>query len=183
MRHFVVDETHWPKDKLLAAGKNVMAAFMRLQQCDPVELQRMVVEEGALDWLETEEESLFEDLLAWICLVLLPERQPDRQLPELRSLDELKEHLEDPKMRTWEEMLLERGEAKGFAEGRTKGVEAIQKAILLLAERFWTKVPDEFVATIRAMMDLDRLGEILERVPEVRSADELDLDDEPTRPC
>ena len=84
---------------------------------------------------------------------------------------------------TWEEALAEsraegeaEGRARGIAEGRAEvQIAAIQDAILLLADRFWNEVPDEFAEKIRPIHDLDRLHDLLEQILRGRSAAELDL--------
>ena len=76
---------------------------------------------------------------------------------------------------TWEEALDE-SRAQGRAEGRAEGqTEAIQDAILLLADRFWSEVSAEFAKKVRSIHAIDVLHAILERIPRVRSAAELDL--------
>lgn len=83
---------------------------------------------------------------------------------------------------TWEDALAEqanRGRAEGRAEGRTEGrtegrLAATHEAILLLARKR-RDLPDDFESSILAIEDFDRLHEILDRILEVRSVDELGL--------
>ncbi len=165
MRYLLIDESRWPREKLLAAGRNAAATFLRLHQSDPQEIQKLVLEESGLDWIDNEDEELMRDLLAWIGLVLLPSRAPETPVPELRTLDELKYYMEKD-METWSEMLLKKGRTEGQ-------IEASQTAILLLARRRFETLPAGFEERIRAIRDLDQLYRILEQVSEVRSLEEL----------
>jgi len=73
---------------------------------------------------------------------------------------------------TWEQAL-----AASRAEGRSEGkAEAARTAIMRLAKRCLRDVASDFEEKLRAIEDLDRLYEILERVPEVSSTEELGLD-------
>ncbi len=77
---------------------------------------------------------------------------------------------------TWEEALEER-EARGRAEGLSEGqIEAARKAILLMAGKFWSEVPARLAEQLETIQEPERLYEILERVPEVRSVEDLRLD-------
>ena len=73
---------------------------------------------------------------------------------------------------TWEEALEESRE-----EGRVEGqIEATQDVILLLVGHFWSEVPADLAEKIRSIDAINRLKAILERIPRVHSAAELDLD-------
>ena len=84
---------------------------------------------------------------------------------------------------TWDEALADK-EARGRAEGEAKGrvighIEAAQEAALRAARRRFGPLPRGFEEKIRAIEDLERLYEILDRTLEARSLAGIDL--EPTR--
>ncbi len=69
---------------------------------------------------------------------------------------------------TWEEALAEREVIGGLA--------ATRKAIVLLARACKVEIIPTFEEKLDAISDLDRLYQILEQIPHVRSVAELDLD-------
>ena len=72
---------------------------------------------------------------------------------------------------TWEQAL-----KASRAEGRIEGkAEATRTAIIRLARHCLHDVAPDFEEKLRAIEDLDRLYEILERVPDVSSTEELGL--------
>jgi len=73
---------------------------------------------------------------------------------------------------TWEQAL-EASRAEGRVEGKA---EATRTAIMRLARRCLPDVAPSFEEKLRAIGDLDRLYEILERVPDVSSTEDLGLD-------
>ncbi len=171
MRYHLVDELRWPCSAFVGV-KNALAAFLRLEQSDPEAIRELVLEEGALDWLEKENPDLLRDLLDWVSLVLLPRRQPDTPIPKLKTLDELKTYMEKD-METWSEMLVAKGRGEGETEGRVK--EARQAIVLVLNARFGS-TPPEILSKLESIDELTRLHEILEHALGIRSIDELDVD-------
>ena len=77
---------------------------------------------------------------------------------------------------TWQEQV-----AASEARGKTLGkVEEARNTVLLVVEHRWGSPPDDFVAKLEAIGDLDRLHGIMEQALKVSSVDEIDLDP-PTR--
>ncbi len=72
---------------------------------------------------------------------------------------------------TWDETLAER-EAKGEARGRAR---AAQDADLRVAERRFGVLPSAFQDRIRATQDVDQLYQILDRILEAKSIEEVEL--------
>ena len=73
---------------------------------------------------------------------------------------------------TWEEALAER-EAKGRAEGEAK---AARQAVVLSAKRRFGSIPAAFEDKIQAITEPERFFEILDRILEVDSIEDVELD-------
>jgi hypothetical protein len=70
--------------------------------------------------------------------------------------------------------ILRRGEAKGRAEGEAKGlVEGAREALLRLGRRKLGPPSEPVEARIAALGDLDRLNELIDRLLDASSWDEL----------
>ncbi len=75
-------------------------------------------------------------------------------------------------IQTFSEALADR-EARGEARGRLK---ESRTAIVHLAKSFHKELPEGFEEKLDAIEDLERLHEVLELVPRVRSLGEIDLE-------
>ncbi len=120
--------------------------------------------------------------------VRLDEEEEQRFYDELRK-DANKEVQE--MAITWQEALAEskatgwaEGKAQGWMEGRQEGeakgrlegeVYAAHLAVLIAARGRFGTVPAVFESQVRAIKDLDRLFQILERIAKARSLGEIDL--------
>ena len=136
--------------------RNAVAAFLRLQQSSPQEMRELVLEERVLDWIEEQDEPLLRDLLEWMSLVLLPQRQRDVAVPKFKALDELKGYMEKD-MESWNDML--------------RAEERANIVLSLIAEKFGT-VDDTVTAKVRSA-DGEHLLEWAKRILTARRLDEV----------
>ncbi len=73
---------------------------------------------------------------------------------------------------TWQEAL-----AESDTQGRTRGrIEEAREAVVLVVRNKWGSPPNDFLARLEAIDDLDRLHEIMEQALNVHSLDEINLD-------
>ena len=129
LRYHLIDEKRCTLD-LLDELENIAGAIFRAgRDRGPEDLQAVVRQLHT--WLsDPAEQALKRDLAAWLGKVVLPNRLPTINLPDIRDLDDFYTVMED-QMTTWTEQWLQQGEARGYA-----------KAILrLIEQKFGTPEP------------------------------------------
>ena len=100
-----------------------------------------------------------------------------------RELDKIGRKEVKEMVLTFQEALAE-SKAEGVIEGEIKGeIKEARKAVRLVGEHRWGSLPDEFVAKLDAVNDLDRLHRAMEQALKVGSIDEIDLDPTSSEPC
>jgi hypothetical protein len=129
-----------------------------------------------LDWIDEESPELMTDLLEWMELALLPLRQPKTPVPELKTLDELKNYMETD-MESWSEMLQARGKAEGIILGEVLGevkgeVKGKADVILLLIEQKFGALSEAIRTRIRSA-DSEHLLLWAQRILTAKRLDEI----------
>ena len=161
-------EEYVERPQALAAA---LAAFMRSDVWDRVEQKIRCYEAVRRADVDEEERYLLVNVVDE--RLRLDEEERFRFEAEIRR----EERQEVQKMiQTFSEALAER-EARGKAEGKAEGMlQATRDAIVLLAKSLHGELPEGFAEKLDAIDSLERLHQILELVPKVRSLGEIDLE-------
>jgi hypothetical protein len=168
LRYFLLDEGRLAESEL-GSLQNLSAALFRLERSWGQDEIERVVEAMAGALRDPALQSLEETFSRWIRQVLLPARAPGVEIPEVRSLKEVRTMLAE-RVVEWTQEWKE----EGLQEGLQKGWHSLFEVVLGLLE--WRLGPvDEGTRQKLEQRTLEELADLAKRIPTASSLDSLGL--------